>query len=117
MQEDLDNFYLSKQEPVKSCLLALKELILAEDPNITTAWKYRMPFFCYKGKMLCYLWVREKTGEPYLGLVDGNKIDHPALLAEKRSRMKIMLFNANKDLPREIVSSLLKQSINIREEN
>ena len=51
----LDDFYLQQNEPVKSCLLALREIILSQDADITNALKYGMPFFCYKGKMFCYL--------------------------------------------------------------
>ena len=52
MLRETDNFYLQKDEPVKGCLLFLRNYILNYDKNITEAWKYGMPFFCYKGKML-----------------------------------------------------------------
>jgi Domain of unknown function (DU1801) len=48
MLSNIDNFYLQKEEPLQSCLLALKAIILAQDEEITAAWKYGMPFFCYK---------------------------------------------------------------------
>src|SRR6185437_9054488 len=50
-----DNYFLQKEDPDKSCLQFLRQLILKQDRNITEAWKYGMPFFCYKGKMFCYL--------------------------------------------------------------
>ena len=55
MLNQLDNFYLEKQEPIQHCLLALRKIIMAFDKNIVAAWKYGMPFFCYEGKMFCYL--------------------------------------------------------------
>jgi len=110
---DLDNFYLDQEEPNKSCLLALREMILAQDKRITAAWKYGMPFFCYHGKMFCYLWVHKKWKQPYLGLVEGKQLDHPLLLQEKRSRMKILLIDPKEDLPVEMISSLLKQAIDL----
>ena len=113
MLKEEDNFYLQQEEPIKSCLLALKNIILSQDKDVTAAWKYRMPFFCYKGKMFCYLWVHKKYKQPYIGFVEGNEIKHPGLLAEKRSRMKIMLFNANKDLPVETIENILKQAIDL----
>jgi hypothetical protein len=48
-----DNFFLRQEEPAKGCLLAMRDIILAFGPDITSAWKYGMPFFCYKGKMFC----------------------------------------------------------------
>src|ERR1700709_535372 len=105
---DIDNFYLYQEEPNKSCLLYLREHILAFDENITEAWKYGMPFFCYKGKMFCYVWVHKKSRLPYIGFVEGKRLDHPHLLSEKRSRMKIMLFDPNIDLPIKTIELILK---------
>ncbi|WP_254560435.1 DUF1801 domain-containing protein [Dyadobacter diqingensis] len=105
--KETDNYYLQKEEPVKSCLSALRKIILDRNPEITEAWKYRMPFFCYKGKMFCYLWIDKKTNFPYLGIVEGKKIDHPGLVQDDRSRMKIMTFNPNEDLPLETILDIL----------
>ncbi len=65
MSVQLDNFYLQQSEPTQGCLLALREIILKQDKNITAELKYGMPFFCYKGKMFCYLWVHKKYKQPY----------------------------------------------------
>lgn len=108
-----DNFYLRQEEPIKSCLLALREIILSQDKDISNAWKYGMPFFCYKGKMFCYLWVHKKFKQPYIGIVEGKRFDHPKLIIEKRSRMKIMLFDPTKDLPVKTIEGILKQAINL----
>src|ERR1700749_1692192 len=105
---DIDLYYLQKEEPVKGCLLFLRQHILDFDKGITEAWKYRMPFFCYKGKMFCYLWVHKKNGLPYIGIVEGKKIDHPDLILENRSRMTIFLIDPNKDLPIDEISAILK---------
>lgn len=110
---DLDHYYLNLDEPTKSCLLALREIILSQDPNVTSAWKYSMPFFCYKGKMFCYLWVHKKYKQPYIGLVEGKHFDNSILIQEKRSRMKIMLFDPAKDLPIKTIISLLQQALNL----
>jgi hypothetical protein len=113
MLRDIDNFYLQKEEPVKSCLLALREIILRQDADIAAAWKYGMPFFCYKGKMFCYLWVHKKNGQPYLGMVEGKHLLHPELIQEKRSRMKVILFDPAKDLPVKKINTILQQAINL----
>lgn len=111
--KDLNDFYLRQPEPVKSCLLALRKIILSTDKDVTSAWKYGMPFFCYKGKMFCYLWVHKKFEQPYLGIVEGKRIEHARLIQEKRSRMKIMLFEPHKDLPIKTIQSILKQTLNL----
>lgn len=109
----LDNFYLQKDEPIRGCLLALKDIILKQDKNISAEWKYGMPFFCYNGKMFCYLWVHKKYHQPYIGIVEGQRFDHPGLIIEKRSRMKIMLFEADKDLPVDMITDILKRALDL----
>ena len=109
----LDNFYLGQEEPIKGTLLALKEIILKQDKEITNEWKYGMPFFCYKGKMFCYLWVHKKYGQPYIGIVEGKHFDQPFLIQEKRSRMKIMLLDPARDLPLRSIEKILQQALSL----
>jgi hypothetical protein len=110
----IDNYFLQKEEPNKSCLQFLREHILKQDEAITEAWKYGMPFFCYQGKMLCYLWIHKTLNRPYLGFVDGHRINHPDLLQEKRARMKIFLIDPAKDVPIRKLNALLKLAIDLR---
>ncbi|MFB9843274.1 DUF1801 domain-containing protein [Mucilaginibacter ginsenosidivorans] len=112
---EIDYYFLQKDEPVKSCLLFLRDHILDYDEGITEAWKYRMPFYCYKGKMFCYLWTHKKNGLPYIGIVEGRKIDHPLLIQEERARMKIMLIDPTRDLPLETIGNILKTAIELYE--
>lgn len=111
MLRPIDNYFLQKEEPVKSCLQFLREHILQLDSNITEAWKYGMPFYCYKGKMFCYLWVHKKFLQPYIGIVEGKKISHPDLLQEKRARMKILLLDPGKNIPVKKIDTILKQAL------
>ncbi len=108
---ELDNFYLKQEEPIKSCLLALREIVLKHDKRISASWKYGMPFFCIDGKMVCYIWVHKRYNQPYLGIVEGMNIDHPDLLQEKRARMKILLVDKAKDLPVRKINSILKKVV------
>ena len=58
--------------------------------------------------MFCYLWVHKKYHQPYIGIVEGNRINHPDLLAEKRARMKILLIDPTTDLPINKIDNILK---------
>ena len=110
---ELDNFYLQQDEPIKGTLLALRKIILQQDEDVTNTWKYGMPFFCYKGKMFCYLWFHKKHKQPYIGIVEGNRFDEPFLIQEVRSRMKIMLLDPNEDLPLQTIENILQKAINL----
>ena len=107
MLRPIDQYFLQKEEPVGSCLQFLRGYILKLDTNLTEEWKYGMPFYCYKGKMCCYLWVHKKHQQPYLGIVEGKSVHHPDLITEKRAKMKILLLDPSKDLPMDTIDQIL----------
>ncbi|WP_343694259.1 DUF1801 domain-containing protein [Flavobacterium sp.] len=109
----IDDFYLNVEESIKGTFLALKDIILKQDKDITHVLKYGMPFFCYKGKMFCYLWTDKKDKQPYIGIVEGKHFDESFLIQDKRSRMKIMMLNSNEDLPLEQIESTIHKAINL----
>lgn len=115
MLKPIDQYFLRQAEPARSCLLAVRGILATYNPEITEAWKYGMPFFCYKGKMFCYLWIHKKYGQPYIGIVEGGRIDHPQLLTEKRARMKILLLDPDKDIPVKTIFSILDKALSFYE--
>ncbi|WP_207429445.1 DUF1801 domain-containing protein [Pedobacter sp. SYSU D00535] len=113
MIEELHNFYFKKEEPVRSCLLALRTLILDQDMNITETRKYGMPCFCYRGKHFCYLWTDKNTGEPYVLMVEGKYLEDPELEQGSRSRMKILRVNSKTDLHFKTIVRILQSSLDL----
>ena len=113
MLRPIDNYFLLQDEPIKTYLTFLRSHILKQDKRISEAWKYGMPFYCYDGKMCCYLWVHKKFKQPYIGIVEGKSIDHPDLITEKRSRMKILLLDPLKDIPIKKIDTILKEVIDL----
>jgi hypothetical protein len=113
MIHELNKFYLKEEEPHRSCLLALRTIILNQDPLITVTQKYGMPCFCYKNKVFCYLWIEKKTQDPYILMVDSKFLDHPKLETGSRLKMKILQVNPRIDLPMEDISSILKTGLNL----
>ena len=113
MIADLDHYYLSKTEPNRSCLLALRSTILEQDENVSETRKWGMPCFCYKKKMFCFLWTDKKTKEPYLLMVEGKHLNHPELEEGSRSRMKIFRVNPNEDLPIGKIENILNTALDL----
>lgn len=113
MIDELYNYYLEQEELQKSCLLALRSIILEQDENVSETVKYGMPCFCYKKKMFCYLWTDNKTKEPYILFVEGRLLNYPELEIGKRSRMKILRINPSIDLPIDLIRSLLDDALNL----
>jgi hypothetical protein len=110
MLREIDNWYFNKEEPYKSCYEALRSWILNCDNDITEAWRYRLPMFLYKGKMFCYLHATKKTEQPYIGIVNGGKIDHPALFQGTRKRMKVLYIDPLEDLPISFLEEILMEA-------
>ena len=89
----------------------MRSIILAQDQYITETVKYSMPCFCYRNKILCYLWIDKKTLEPYMLMADGKQLSHPQLEQGARSKMKIFRVNSEKDLPVDTIKSILTAAI------
>lgn len=113
MIDELHNFYLKQEEPQKSCLLALREIILRQDTDISETVKYGMPCFLYKKKIFCYLWTDKKANEPYILFVEGKLLNIPELEAGKRSRMKILRINPTEDLPLALIEFSLNKALDL----
>jgi len=107
----VNNFFAQQEAPIKETLLAIKKIILDLDKDIGHQWKYGMPFFSYKGKIFCYLWIHKKYKQPYLGMVEGKRFDEPFLIQENRLRIKIMLFNQSEDLPKLEIETIINKAI------
>lgn len=113
MIDELYTYYFQQEEPQKSCLLALRDIILRQDADVSETIKYGMPCFCYKKKMFCYLWTDSKTNDPYILFVEGKFLNIPELESSKRSRMKILRINPAKDLPLALIESSLNEALDL----
>ncbi|MEM9324648.1 MAG: DUF1801 domain-containing protein [Bacteroidota bacterium] len=113
MIDRLDEFYSLKEEPNRSCLLSLRDIILDQDNTISETVKYGMPCFTYGKKALCYLWVDKKSREPYILMVDGKLIDHPLLEEGSRARMRILRIDPGDDLPLDTIRWILSRGIEL----
>ena len=113
MVQELHDYYLNKEEPNKSCLLALRSIILKQDKDINETQKWGMPCFCYKNKMFCYLWTDKKTDEPYILMVEGKYLEHRQLEEGDRTKMKIFRVDPNKDLPIKTIESILQKALDL----
>ncbi len=109
----LEQYYNAKEEPHKSCLLALRSIILSQDEDISETQKWGMPCFCYRKKMFCYLWTDKKTDAPYLLLVEGHRLLHPELEKGSRSRMKIFRVDSSRDLPIKRITQILQDALDL----
>lgn len=113
MKENTGEFYLNQQEPRKSTLLALREIILSFDENISETRKYGMPCFLYRKNILCYLWTDQRTGEPYILMAEGRLLHAPVLEQGPRSRMKILRIDPGTDIDILTVHAVLAEATDL----
>lgn len=113
MLEGNHNYYLNKAEPNKSCLLALRNIILNQHQEITETQKWGMPCFCYKKNLFCYLWTDKKTDQPYILMVEGKYLDFPELEEGERTKMKIFRVNPHQDLPIKTIEKILQKALDL----
>ncbi len=105
----LEEFYFSKEEPLKSTLIFLRDHLLKDD-NMEEQLKWSLPFFSYQGKSFCYFWIDKKSGFPYIGMVRGSELTHPILEQGDRKKMKILRLDPNQDLPLSIIDDVLTEA-------
>ncbi|WP_312747992.1 DUF1801 domain-containing protein [Sphingobacterium multivorum] len=111
--QEIHHFYLNQKEPNKSCLLALRHIILQQDADVSETIKYGMPCFCYRKKAFCYLWTDKRTTFPYLMMVEGKHLDQVQLEAGQRLRMKTLPIDPQEDLPIDTIESILTAALNL----
>jgi hypothetical protein len=112
---NIDSFYLGLDEPVKSCLEALRTIILKHDSQISESIKYGMPFFSIHKKMLCYFWKDKKSGWPYIGFKEAKSLPFPWLEIGDRSTISVMHIDPYADLPLKKLKQTLNAAIKIVE--
>ena len=111
MLSRIEEYFDAQEEPVKSCLLSLRAIILQTSVEVEEYWSYGMPFYRIHRKRFCYLRKDMKTGRPYIGIVNGSKVVHPKLVKENRSRMKVLYVDPTSDLPVNEIQNIIDQAI------
>lgn len=113
MNNQLEEYYLRRPEPFQGCLLALKQIILNLDERITLERKYQIPFFCFQGKKLAFLWMNRK--KLMLGIVTDKHVYLPMDGMKQKDRLEMVQIDPNADLPVEMIVAKLKEQIRMYE--
>ncbi|HFS67264.1 MAG TPA: DUF1801 domain-containing protein [Flavobacteriia bacterium] len=89
-----ENYFLKQPKPLQSILLFLRQEILDVIPDLDELYKYKVPFYYYKGKPFCYLTVLKGSTSVDLGFWDGFKLTnkHGFLKAKNRKMIKSLSF-------------------------
>jgi|HubBroStandDraft_2_1064218.scaffolds.fasta_scaffold163458_2 hypothetical protein len=111
MNKELENYYLKQPEPIQSCLLALKSIILSVSKEISQRRMYQIPFFYYRDKKIAFLWVNRKR--TLFGIVtDKSILEFPEGTRRKDSYESIAI-DPNEDIPVEDIVGMLRRQMNL----
>lgn len=113
MNTQLEDYYLRHPEPFQGCLLALKHIILNLDERITPERKYQIPFFCFEGKKLAFLWMNRK--KLMLGFVTDKSIYPSKAGVKQKDRLEMIQIDPNADLPVEMIAAKLREQMRMYE--
>ncbi|MDO5981208.1 DUF1801 domain-containing protein [Flavivirga spongiicola] len=113
MIKETDTYYLNINEPNKSTLLALRNIILNQDKEIIEFLKYKIPCFKYRSKVFCYLWIDKESNEPCLLMQDGKQLNHPGLEKTNHKQIELFRINPNEDLPIKRIISILTKGLEL----
>lgn len=104
----IQEYFYRIDEPARSSLLYIREMILNSDEVITETFSFGLPFLKYKKKMLCYFYYSKQHQKHYLSFYHGDRIDYPELLSEGRKKFKILLLDMEEDLPMDLIFNVLE---------
>ncbi|MFK7750648.1 MAG: DUF1801 domain-containing protein [Kordia sp.] len=107
-----ENYILQQPEPYKSILLELQVLVAHLLPTAELKYKYRIPFYYYKGKPFCYFNASHKKKFVDVGIVKGGEITvHTShLVTEKRKKMASLRYKNIKHINDKIFFDVLKEA-------
>lgn len=105
----LEEYYFGFEEPYRGLFLALRDIFLDWDENMSESMKYSSPCFSYRGKILCYHW-RNKKGQAYVLFNYGTQLTHPLLEFKGRKSMQSVDLDPNKDIPVDGLTEIFYQA-------
>ena len=108
--KDALNHYYEKQDAItRDSLLALKSIVLSVNNHIEHVRKFQIPFFCYKGFHLGFLWVHRK--KILVGFVEDKKILTTSFVPQKKDKMSTIEIDPMEDFPIDAILQKYKELI------
>lgn len=111
MPTALETYYLKQPEPMQSCILAMKGIILSISPYITHERKFQIPFFLYKGKKLAYLWVTKKRLQ--VGFIEDKCLQMPIPGVRLKDKYQSIQLNPDENIPIDIILENINRLIDL----
>lgn len=108
-----EEYILNQPEPYRSILFNLQIIIESQIPEVELVYKWKIPFYYYKGKPFCYFNASHKRYYVDLGIVKGFQltIHQDKLISEKRSIMKSLRYFSADEIDTSVLVEILQELI------
>lgn len=103
----IDNYILSLSSEKQETFLFLRQFILDSSNLIEEKWKYKLPFFYYKNKPLCYIYSDKIS--MYISFMRGKYINHSALVSDGRKYVKLYRIDPTEDIDTKELQAIIEQ--------
>ena len=100
----------------QTALLALRQIILDFHPDITETFKWKCPFYLYKG-YLAYMYINKKG--LHLAFANGAKFDdtHGILQGKDRKLIRLITIDPSQDFPIKDIHYCLQLALDYNDNN
>jgi len=107
----VEEYILNQPEPYRSIIFNLQILIENQIPDLELLYKWKIPFYYYKGKPFCFINVSHKRKYVDLGIVKGFeiKIHNENLISENRSSMKSLRYYSLEEIDNKILIEIIQE--------
>ena len=105
-------YILKQPEPYRSILLHLQMVIEQTIPSLELKYKWKIPFYYYKGKPFCYFNASHKKQYVDVGLVKGKliKVHTEYLVGEKRKKMVSLRYKSMEEVGNQVLIEVLEEA-------
>lgn len=106
-----EEYILSQPELYRSIIYNLQIVIENEIPDLELLYKWKIPFYYYKGKPFCFINVSHKRKYVDLGIVKGFQIKNHKehLISENRSIMKSLRYSSLEEIDTRVLIEIIQE--------
>jgi hypothetical protein len=106
-----EGYILSQPEPYRSIIFNIQIVIESQIPDLELLYKWKIPFYYYKGKPFCFINASHKRKFVDLGIVKGFqiKLHNEHLISENRSTMKSLRYYSLKEIDNFILIDIIQE--------
>lgn len=106
-----EDYILSQPEPYRSIIFNLQIIIENQLPDVELLYKWKIPFYYYRGKPFCFINVSGKRKFVDLGIVKGFQIKshQDFLISDNRISIKSLRYFSLKDINSTILKEVIQE--------